>query len=70
MTQLKNIGVAKQDKKYSVAKVSGGENTTDTTVNLASKYLKALLRKKTDIAPATSSNSLSPVIDEVKYPCF
>jgi glycerol-3-phosphate dehydrogenase len=67
---LKCTDMAKQIKEYDLAKIGSGINRTGIALNLASKGLIVLLCKKTDIASATSSNSLGPVIDEVKYLCF
>lgn len=62
--------MAKQIKEYDLAKIGGVINGASIALNLASKGLIVLLCKKTDIVSATSSNSLGPVIDEVKYLCF
>lgn len=68
--KLKGTDMAKQIKEYDLAEIGGVINGAGIALNLASKGLIVLLCKKTDIASATSSNSLGPVIDEVKYLCF
>ena len=62
--------MAKQNKKCDVVEIGVSENVTGIPVDLDCIALKVLLCKKTDIALVTTSNSLSPVINEVEHLCF